>query len=132
MSSNRGIIFKSVVFVTSRLLKFALYYIGDKKMSLAFVSTKRVREHVRKRGVYFDDLMYAIQNFFLARNYADEIKYVRFVLRDEVEPDKIIRRSLVVNVCADALSDEIKNELEKMLTDKFPTLHVFVRLSCEE
>ena len=101
-------------------------------MSLAFVSTKRVREHVRKRGVFFDDLMYAIQNFFIEHNMADEIKYVRFLLRDEVEPDKIIRRSLVVNVCADALSDEIKNELEKMLTDKFPTLHVFVRLSCEE
>jgi hypothetical protein len=101
-------------------------------MSLAFVSTKRVREHVRKRGVYFDDLMYAIQNFFLARNYADEIKYIRFVLRDKVEPDKFIRRGLVVEICADTLSGEIKNGLEKMLMDKFPTLHVFVRLACEE
>ena len=101
-------------------------------MSLAFVSTKRVREHVRKRGVYFDDLLYAIQNFFIEHNYAEEIKYIRFVLRDKVEPDKFIRRSLEVEICANTLSDEIKNELEKMLTDKFPTLHVFVRRSCEE
>jgi len=101
-------------------------------MSLAFVSTKRVREHVRKRGVYFDDLMYAIQNFFIEHNKADEIKYVRFVLRDEVEPDKIIRRSLEVNVCADTLSDKIKNELEKMLMREFPSLNAFVNLTCEE
>jgi len=101
-------------------------------MSLAFVSTKRVREHVRKRGVYFDDLMYAIQNFFIEYNKADEIKYVRFVLRDEVGPDKFIRRSLVVEICADALPDEIRNGLEQMLKDKFPTLHVLVRLACEE
>jgi len=101
-------------------------------MSLAFVSTKRVREHVRKRGVYFDDLMYAIQNFFTEQNKADEIKYVRFVLRDEVEPDKFVRRSLVVEICADTLPEEIKNGLEQMLKDKFPTLHVYVRLACEE
>jgi len=101
-------------------------------MSLAFVSTKRVREHVRKRGVFFDDLMYAIQNFFIEHNEVDEIKYVRLVLRDEVEPDKLIRRSLVVEICADTLPDEIKNGLEQMLKDKFPTLHVFVRLACEE
>jgi len=101
-------------------------------MSLAFVSTKRVREHVRKRGVYFDDLMYAIQNFFIAQNKTDEIKYVHFALRDEVEPDKFIRRSLVVEICTDTLPDEIRNGLEQMLKDKFPTLHVFVRLACEE
>ena len=101
-------------------------------MSIAFVSTKRVREHVRKRGVYFDDLMYAIQNFFIAHNKADEIKYVRFVLRDEVEPDKFIRRSLVVEICTDTLPNEILNGLEQMLKDKFPTLHVFERLACEE
>jgi len=101
-------------------------------MSLAFVSTKRVREHVRKRGVYFDDLLYAIQNFFIEHNYAEEIKYIRFVLRDKVEPDKFIRRSLEVEICAGTLSDEIKNGLEQMLKDKFPTLHVFVRLACEE
>ena len=101
-------------------------------MSLVFVSTKRVREHVRKRGVYFDDLMYAIQNFFVEQNMADEIKYIRFVLRDKVEPDKFIRRSLEVEICADTLSEEIKNGFEQMLKDKFPTLHVFVRLACEE
>jgi len=101
-------------------------------MSLAFVSTKRVREHVRKRGVYFDDLMCAIQNFFIEHNEADEIKYVRFVFRDEVEPDKLIRRSLVIEICADTLPDGIKSELEQMFKDKFPTLRTFVRLACEE
>jgi len=100
-------------------------------MSLTFYTTKKVEKTIRKRGVFFDDLMYAIQTFFSEKNEANKIKHVRFALHDVIEENKYVRRSLEVQICADSLSIETFIELNTMLAQKFPSLNVFVRLHCE-
>jgi len=76
--------------------------------------------------------MYAIQTFFIEKNEASKIKYVRFTLHDTIEEDKHIRRSLEVEICANSLPNELINELNDLLTCKFPSLNAFVRIHCEE
>jgi len=99
--------------------------------SVIFYFTKRVRNHIRKRNAFPDDLMYAIQTFFIEKNEASKIKYVRFALHDIIEEDKHIRRSLVVEICADYLSNELLNELNEMLAREFLSLNAFAKLHCE-
>jgi len=36
-------------------------------MLLVFVSTKKVRQHIRKRKVFPEDLMYSIEIFFVKK-----------------------------------------------------------------
>jgi len=100
-------------------------------MSLAFYTTKKVENTIRKRGVFFDDLMYTIQQFFLEKNEANKIKYVRFTLHDVIEENKYIHRSIAVEICAESLSNETFIELNTMLTLKFPSLNAFAKLHCE-
>jgi len=100
-------------------------------MSLTFYTTKKVENTIRKRGVFFDDLMYTIQQFFSEKNEASKIKYIRFTLHDIIEENKYIRRSLEVEICADALPNEIITELNKTLAREFPSLNAFARLHCE-
>jgi len=100
-------------------------------MSFTFYATKKVENTIRKRGVFFDDLMYAIQQLLEQKNETNKIKYIRFTLNDVIEEDKHIRRSLVVEICADSLSIETFAELNTMLAIKFPSLNAFARLHCE-
>jgi len=100
-------------------------------MSLAFYTTKKVENTIRKRSVFFDDLMYTIQQFFLEKNKASKIKYVRFTLHDVIEENKHIRRSLEVEICADALPNELITELNDLLTRKFSLLNASARIHCE-
>jgi len=100
-------------------------------MSLAFYTTKKVEKAIRSRNVFPEDLMYAIQTFFIEKNEASKIKYVRFTLHDVIEEDKHVRRSLEVEICADSLSIETFTELNTMLTLKFPSLNAFAKLHCE-
>ena len=102
-----------------------------RKMSLAFYTTKKVENTIRKRGVFFDDLMYTIQQFFLEKNEASKIKHVRFALNDVIEEDKHVRRSLEVQICADSLPNDLITELNKMLMREFPSLNASVRIHCE-
>jgi len=99
--------------------------------SVIFYSTKKVQNYIRKRNVFLDDLMYSIQIFFEKKNVLNKIKHVRFALNDIIEEDKRVRRSLVVEVCADALPNEIINELNEMLAREFPSLNAFTKLHCE-
>ena len=98
---------------------------------LSFYTTKKVENTIRKRGVFFDDLMYAIQTFFEQKNEANKIKYVRFTLHDVIEENKHIRRSLEVQICADALPNELITELNDLLMREFPSLNASVRIHCE-
>jgi len=100
-------------------------------MSLAFYTTKKVEKAIRSRDVFPEDLMYAIQTFFIEKNESSNIKYVRFTLHDVIEENKHIRRSLEVQICADSLSIETFTELNTMLALKFPSLNAFARLHCE-
>ena len=100
-------------------------------MLLVFVSTKKVRQHIRKRKVFPEDLMYSIEIFFVEKNEASKIKHVRFALHDIIEEDKHIRRSLEVEICADYLSNEKLNELNEMLAREFPSLNAFAKLHCK-
>ena len=101
-------------------------------MSLTFYTTKKVQNYIRKRNVFPEDLMYVIQKFFIEKNEASKIKHVRFTLHDIIEEDKHVRRSLVVEVCADTLPNELINELNEMLTREFPSLNASARIHCEE
>jgi len=102
-------------------------------MSLVFVSTKKVRQHIRKRKVFPEDLMYSIQKFFIEKNEASKIKYVRFTISNVIEEDKRVRRSLEVEVCSDTqISNEKLNKLNEMLAREFPSLNASVRIHCEE
>ncbi|MFP3131178.1 MAG: hypothetical protein RXR51_06345 [Nitrososphaeria archaeon] len=101
--------------------------------SVIFYSIKKVRNHIRKRNVFPEDLMYEIQEFFNKKNETSKIKHVRFALHDIIEEDKHIRRSLVVEICTDSQNaDEIENALSEMLTLKFPSLNASVQIHCEE
>jgi len=101
--------------------------------SVIFYFTKKVRNHIRKRNVFPEDLIYEIQEFFDKKNEASKIKHVRFALNDVIEEDKHIRRSLVVEICTDSQNaDEIENALSEMLTLKFPSLNTSVQIHCEE
>jgi len=100
-------------------------------MSLTFYTTKKVEKAIRKRGVFFDDLMYTIQQFFEQKNEASKIKYVWFTLHDVTEEDKHIRRSVEVEICADALPNELITELNDLLMREFPSLNASVRIHCE-
>jgi len=75
--------------------------------------------------------MYAIQQFFSEKNEASKIKYIRFTLHDIIEEDKRVRRSLVMEICADSLQNETITKLNDMLLQKFPSLNAFVKLHCE-
>ena len=99
-------------------------------MSLAFYTTKKVEKAIRSRDVFPEDLMYAIQTFFIEKNEASKIKYVRFTLYD-IKENKYIHRSIAVEICADSLSNEIIIELNKTLAREFPSLNAFARLHCE-
>ena len=81
-------------------------------------TSERGREALRKEGV-------------CEKNEASKIKYVRFTLNDVIEENKHIRRSLEVEICADALPNELINELNDLLTREFPSLNAFVKLYCE-
>jgi hypothetical protein len=100
-------------------------------MSLTFYTTKKVENTIRKRGVFLDDLMYTIQQFFLEKNEASKIKHVRFALNDVIEEDKYVRRSLVGDFCADSLPNDLINELNEMLAREFLSLNAFAKLHCE-
>ena len=99
--------------------------------SVIFHSTKKVEKFIRSKGVFPEDLMYEIQEFFEKKNEASKIKHVRFALNDVIEEDKHVRRSLEVEICADSLSIETFTELNTMLTLKFPSLNAFAKLHCE-
>jgi len=100
-------------------------------MSLAFYTTKKIQEYISKRNAFPDDLMYAIQTFFIEKNEASKIKYVRFTLHDIIEENKYIHRSIAVEICAESLSNEIIIELNKTLAREFPSLNAFAKLHCE-
>jgi len=100
-------------------------------MSLAFYTTKKVEKAIRSRDVFPEDLMYAIQTFFIEKNEASKIKYIRFMLNDVIEENKYIHRSIAVEICADSLSNETFIELNTMLAREFPSLNAFAKLHCE-
>jgi len=99
--------------------------------SVIFYFSKKVERFIRSKDVFPEDLMYSIQTFFEKKNEASKIKYVRFTLHDIIEEDKHIRRSLVVEICADALPNEIIIELNKTLAREFSSLNAFAKLHCE-
>jgi len=99
--------------------------------SVIFYFTKKVRNHIRKRNVFPEDLIYEIQEFFEQKNEASKIKYVRFTLHDIIEENKHIRRSLEVQICADTLPNELITELNDLLMREFPSLNASVRIHCE-
>ena len=100
-------------------------------MSLTFYTTKKVEKAIRSRNVFPEDLMYEIQDFFNKKNEASKIKHVRFTLHDVIEENKHVRRSLEVQICADALPNELITELNDLLTREFPSLNASVRIHCE-
>jgi len=100
-------------------------------LSVIFYSTKKVERFIRSRDVFPEDLMYAIQKFFIEKNEANKIKYVRFALNDVIEEDKRVRRSLEVEICAGSLSNELLTELNGMLVRDFPSLKLSVQIRCE-
>jgi len=67
-----------------------LYFEKVKKDVIHVLLFKKVEKFIRSRGVFPEDLMFAIQTFFEKKNEASKIKYVRFAISDEVEPDKRI------------------------------------------
>jgi len=96
--------------------------------SVIFYFSKKVERFIRSKDVFPDDLIYAIQTFFIEKNEASKIKYVRFALHDIIEEDKHIRRSLEVEICADFL--ELLNELNEILAREFSSLPAFFTINC--
>jgi len=98
---------------------------------IIFYFSKKIEKFIRSKGVFPEDLMYAIQTFFEKKNPSD-IKHVQFAISDEVEANKRKRRRLEVGVCTNSQNaDEIKYTLFEMLTVEFPSLNAFVRIHCE-
>jgi len=100
-------------------------------MSLTFYTTKKVEKAIRSRYVFPNDLMYAIQKFFIEKNEASKIKYVRFALNDVIEEDKHVRKSLEVQICADSFPNDLITALNKLLVREFTSLNASVRIHCE-
>jgi hypothetical protein len=98
--------------------------------SVIFYFSKKAERFIRSKDVFPEGLMYSIQTFFIEKNEASKIKYVQFTLHDIIEEDKHIRRSLVVEICADALPNEIIIELNKTLAREFPNLPAFFTINC--